>query len=316
MSVSPDAGNAEEIWRMKMRVFITGATGFVGAHVVAELIGAGHAVLGLARTNEAAGTLAAMGSDVHPGTLEDTDSLRSGAAASDAVIHLGFGADFSRFRENSEIDRRAIEAFGSTLSGSDKPLIVPNGLAGLMPPGQVATEEVKIPEEYRFPRSSEQTALGLVSHGVRASVIRLPQVHDTVKQGLVTRMIAVARQKRVSGYVGEGLNRWSAAHVLDVARLFRLVLEAGEAGARYHAVAEEGVPMRAIAETIGHRLGVPTTSLTEEEARSHFGPLSMFVGQDILASAVATQEKMAWHPSGPSLIADLGRIDGITPEAH
>ena len=295
-----------------MRVFVTGATGFVGAHVVAELVATGHAVLGLARTRQAAGSLAAMGADVHPGTLEDTESLRSGAAASGAVIHLGFGGDFSRFRENSEIDRRAIEDLGSSVAGSDKPLIVPNGLAGLTPPGQVATEEVEIPKEYRFPRSSEQTALGLVSGGVRASVVRLPQVHDTAKQGLVTRMIAVARQKRVSAYVGEGLNRWSAAHVLDVARLFSLVLRAGEAGARYHAVAEQGIPLRVIAETIGRRLDVPVTSLTEQEAQAHFGPLGMFVGQDMPASGIATQRRLAWHPAGPGLIADLERIDGIS----
>ena len=264
-----------------MRVFVTGANGFVGAHVVAELIGAGHGVLGLARSQQAADTLAATGADVQSGALEDLDSLRSGAAASDAVIHLGFRHDFSRFKESCEIDQRAIEAIGSVIAGSDKPMIVPNGMAGLKPLGELATEKDDVPAHYRFPRFSEQTALALVSQGVRASVVRLPQVHNTVKQGLVTGMIAVARQTGVSAYVGEGLNRWSAAHILDVARLFRLVLEAGEAGAKYHAVAEEGVEMRAIAEAISRRLNAPVTSLTQEQAQAHFGPLSRFVGEDL-----------------------------------
>ena len=295
-----------------MRVFITGANGFVGAHVVAELIGAGHAVLGLARSQEAADSLAAMGADVQSGALEDLDSLRRGAAASDAVIHLGFRHDFSRFKENCEIDQRAIEAIGSVLAGSDKPMIVPNGMAGLKPPGELATEKDDVPAYYRFPRVSEQTALALVSHGVRASVVRLPQVHNTVKQGLVTGMIAVARRTGVSAYVGEGLNRWSAAHILDVARLFRLVLQAGDAGAKYHAVAEEGVETRAIAQAISRRLSVPVTSLTQQDAHTHFGPIGMFVGQDMLASGAVTQEKMGWRPGGPSLIADIERIDDIT----
>ena len=237
-------------------------------HVVKELISAGYKVLELTRSKDAADSLAAIGADVHPGTLENLDSLRSGAGASDAVIHLGFAADFSKFKESSEIDQRAIEVLGSIIAGSDKPIIVPNGIAGLKPSGQVATENDDVPEHYMFPRSSEQTALGLVSKGVRASVIRLPQVHDTVKQGLVTRAIAVAREKGVSAYVGEGLNRWCATHVLDVAHLFRLVLEASEAGAKYHAVAEEGVQMRAIAEVISRGLGVPVVSLTQEEAQA------------------------------------------------
>jgi len=294
---------------MTMRVFVTGATGFVGAHVVRELIGAGHKVLGLARSKNTADVLAAMGAESHSGTLENLDSLRSGAGASDAVIHLGFGADFSKFKESSESDRLAIEALGSVIAGSDKPMIVPNGIAGLVPPGLVATENDDVPTDYRFPRASEQTALGLVSQGVRASVIRLPQVHDTIKQGLVTRAIAVAREKGVSAYVGEGLNGWSAAHISDVARLFRIVLEKGEAGAKYHAVSEEGVPMHAIAEAIGRGLAVPVKSLTQEEASAHFGPLSMFIGQDMLASSAITQQKMGWHPAGPGLIADLERID-------
>ena len=290
-----------------MRIFVTGATGFIGSAVVPELISAGHQVLGLARTEASADSLAAAGAQAHRGDLEDLESLRRGAVASDAVLHLGFGNDFSQFKENSQIDQRAIAALGSALAGADKPLIVPNGIAGLAP-GQVATENDDIPKDYKFPRTSEQTALSLAAQGIHASVVRIPQVHSTVKQGFVTPMIAVAREKGVSAYVGEGRNRWPAAHVLDVAHLFRLALEKGEAGAKYHAVAEEGVPLREIAEVIGRGLNVPVTSLSPEEASAHFGQLSMFVGQDMPASSTQTQEKMGWHPTGPGLIADLEQM--------
>jgi len=288
-----------------MRVFLTGATGFVGTEVVRDLIDAGHTVLGLARSKHAADKLAAQGADAHPGSVEDLASLRSGADASDAVIHLGFNPDFSKFRESCEVDQRAIEAIGSVLTGSGKPFVVPNGIAGLAPSGTVVTEDDAIPDTYKFPRVSEQTALRLAAQGVHASVIRLPQVHDTAKQGLVSRLTQIARGKSVSAYVNEGDNRWPAAHVSDVARLFRLVVEAGEAGTRYHAVAEEGVAVRVIAGIIGRILGLPTQSLTADEAHSHFGPLSMFVGEDMPASAVATRETMRWRPTGPMLIADL-----------
>ena len=288
-----------------MRVFVTGATGFLASAVVPVLLGAGHSVLGLARSDSSAQALAAAGAEAHRGDLEDLDSLRSGAAASDAAIHLGFGEDFSRFQENSQIDKRAIEALGAALAGSDKPLLVPNGLIGLTPPGQVATEHDNIPEDYKFPRVSEQTALGLVPQGVHAVVVRLPQVHNTTKQGLVTGLTGVARKNGVSAFVGDGANRWSAAHVSDVARLFLLVLENGEAGAKYHAVAEEGVPLREIADAIGRGLNVPVTSLSPEEAPAHFGWLSMFAGYDAPASGAWTQERLDWHPTGPGLIADL-----------
>jgi nucleoside-diphosphate-sugar epimerase len=291
-----------------MRVFMTGATGFVGTEVVHELINSGHKVLGLARSKEAVAALAAIRADVHSGSLENLDSLRSGADASDAVIHLGFNNEFSKFRENSEIERRAIEAIGSAMIGSDKPLIVTNGIAGFELSGQVIAEHDDIPKNYRFPRAAEQTALRLASQGVLASVIRLAQVHNTVKQGLVTRLIEVARSKGASAYVNGGLNRWPAVHVSDVARLFRLVTEASEAGAKYHAVAEEGVEMRVIAGVISRILSVPVKSLTAEEARDHFGPLSMFVGEDMPASAIATRKKMRWHPTGPTLITDLEQI--------
>jgi len=299
-----------------MRVFTTGATGFVGSHAVRELISRGHKVLGLTRSKDAAASLAATGADAHYGTLENLDSLRSGADASDAVIHLGYNPDFSKFRESCEIDRKAIEAIGSAIAGSSKPLIVPNGIAGLAPPGRVLTEDDDVPANYRFPRASEQTALRLASQGVLASVIRLPQVHNTVKQGLVTRLIEVARSKGVSAYVNDGLNRWPAAHVSDVARLIRLALEAPEAGAKFHAVAEEGVEIRIIASVIGRILGVPEKSLTAEEARTHFGPLSMFVSEDMPASSIATRKKMGWQPTGPTLIADLEQIGARADSDH
>ena len=287
-------------------IFITGATGFVGSRVVKELIGAGYKVLGLARSEAGAQALAAAGAGVQRGMLEDVASLQSGAAASDAVLHLGFIHDFSKFQENCEIDRRAIEALGAVLAGSDRPLIVTAVTAGLAAPGQVATEDFVVPPNFPFPRVSEQVALAL--RGVNASVMRLPQVHDTVKQGLVTYLIAVAREKGVSAYAGEGSNRWAAAHVSDVARLYRLALEKHEAGARYHAVDEEGVPMREIAETIGCGLKVPVVSLAPEEAAAHFGWLALFAASDLAASSEKTRKKLDWHPTGPGLIADLKQM--------
>lgn len=291
-----------------MRVFVTGATGFIGVPVVKELISAGHKVLALARSEAGAGSLAAIGAEVHHGSLENLDSLRNGAAVSDAVIHLAFIHDFSKFEENCEIDKHAIEALGSALVGSDRPLIVTSGL-GLISPGRLTTEDMDLPPNLPLPRVSEQTAFALAPKGVRALVMRLPQVHDTMKQGLVTYAIAVARQKGVSAYVGDGLNRWPAAHVLDVALLYRLALEKNEAGAKYHAVAEEGVPMRDIAEVIGRGLKMPVVSLSSEEAPVHFGWLSPFASLDLPASGVQTQKKLGWRPAGPGLIADLERMN-------
>jgi nucleoside-diphosphate-sugar epimerase len=288
-----------------MRVFVTGATGFIGSALVKELLSAGHQVLGLTRSEAGAKALETAGAEVHRGALEDLESLRRGAAAADGVIHLAFVHDWSKFQQNCEIDKHAIEALGSVLAGSDRPLIVTAGTAGLAAPGQVATEDHVVPPNFPFPRVSEQTALSLLPKGVRASVMRLPQVHDTVKQGLVTYAIAVAREKGVSAYVGEGRNRWAAAHVLDVAHLYRLALEAHEAGAKYHAVAEEGVAMRNIAEAIGQGLKVPVVSLSPEQAQAHFGWLSMFTSHDLVASSAQTRERLGWHPTGPGLIADL-----------
>ena len=292
-----------------MRVFVTGATGFVGTHVVKELIAAGHKVLGMARSDEGANALAAMGADVHRGSLDDLESLRRGAAAADAVIHLAFIHDFSKFVENCEIDRQAIEAIGSELAGFDRPFIATSGLAGLAAPDQLATEDSVIPPNFPFPRVSEQTALALIPKGVRVSVIRLPQVHNTVKQGLVSSAIAIAREKGVSAYVGEGQNRLAAAHVLDVARLYRLVLEKNENGAKYHAVAEAGVRMRDVAEVVGRGLKVPVRSILPEEAEAHFGWFSMFAGHDLVGSSAITRKKLGWNPTGPGLIADLEQMD-------
>jgi nucleoside-diphosphate-sugar epimerase len=289
-----------------MRIFVTGATGFIGITVVKELIAAGHRVLGMARSDEGAISLDAIGADVNRGSIEDLESLKNGATAADAVIHLAFIHDLSKFGENCEKDQRAIEAMGSVLAGSKRPLIVTAGTGGLAAPGQVLTEDLNAPPDSPFPRVSEQVAFAL--KGVNASVMRLPQVHDTVKQGLVTYLIAVAREKGLSAYVGEGRNRWAAGHVSDAARLYRLAIEKGEPGAKYHAVGEEGVSIRDIAEVIGRGLRVPAKSLSPEEAQAHFGWLGIFTGMDLPASSAQTQERLGWRPTGPGLIADLEQM--------
>jgi nucleoside-diphosphate-sugar epimerase len=291
-----------------MRVFVTGATGFIGTAVVRDLLKAGHTVLGLSRSDRGAEALASAGAEVHRGDLEDLDSLRSGAAASDGVIHLGFVHDFSRFQEVCEIDRRAIEAMGGELAGSNRPLVVTSGL--FLSPGSVATEDDEIPANSPIPRVSEPTAMSFAARGVRVSTVRLPQVHDTCRQGLVTYLIAIAREKGVSAYVGDGHNRWPAIHVLDAAPLYRLALERGTAGARYHAVSEEGVPLREIAEAIGRSLKMPVVSRSPKEAAEHFGPLGFFVGGDGPASSALTQERLGWRPTQKAgMIADLDRMD-------
>ena len=290
-----------------MRVFVTGASGFIGSAVVDELIAAGHKVLGLARSDAAATSLIAAGADVHRGSLEDLDCLRSGAVAADAVIHTAFIHDFSKFQANCETDRRAIEAIGSALAGSDRPFIVTSGTGIARTPGRPTTEEDAPDSE--IPRiASEQAAASVQALGVRVSVMRLPQVHDPVKQGLITYLIDVAREKGVSAYVGDGQNRWPAVHRLDAAHLYRLVLEKGSAGARYHAVDEEGVPLRDIAEVIGKHLNVPVVSKSHEEAADHFGWLAHFAAFDIPASSQWTQEQLGWRPRGPGLISDLQRL--------
>ena len=290
-----------------MRVFVTGATGFVGSVVVQDLIAAGHEVIGLARSDRGAASLAAAGAEVHRGDLEDLDSLRRGAASSDGVIHTGFIHDFSRFREVCEADRRAIEAMGDALAGSDRPLVVTSGTGmGAAVPGQPATEDHFDPD-HPIPRAaSEHAAEAVAARGVRVSVVRLPQVHNTEKQGLVTPTIDVAREKGISAYVGDGLNRWPAVHVLDAAPVYRLALEKGPNRARYHAVAEEGVPVREIAEAIGRGLKIPVVSIAPEEAAGHFGWLGLFAGMDLPASSALTRQRLGWRPT-----QEAGMIDDL-----
>lgn len=290
-----------------MRVFVTGATGFIGSAIVQELNRAGHQVLGLARSDAGARALIAAGAAVHRGDLGDLASLRSGAAAADAVIHTAFIHDFARFQENCETDRRAIEALGDALAGSDRLLIVTSG-TGMSTgrAGAPVTEADPPVAASVVPRAAtEEAAASVANRGVRVAVVRLPQVHDTAKQGLVSYAIRIAREKGVAAYVGDGANRWPAAHVLDTARLYRLALEKDKGDVRYHAVAEEGVPARTIAETIGRGLAVPVVSITPEQAAGHFGWLAHFVAWDVPASSAWTRAELGWSPTGPGLIADL-----------
>jgi nucleoside-diphosphate-sugar epimerase len=290
-----------------MRVFVTGATGFIGSAVVKELIGAGHQVLGLSRSDAGAKALTAVGAEVHRGDCEDLESLRRGAAAVDGVIHLAFNHDFSKYLANCESDRHVIEALGSVLEGSNRPLIVTSGTGmANVQSGGLAQEENPAASSSVVPRAaSEVAALALAARGVNVSIVRLPQVHDPYKQGLITYSILIAREKGFAAYVGDGLNRWPAAHVLDTARLYRLALEKHQAGAIYHAVAEEGVTVREIAESIGRGMKIPVKSISAEEAPAYFGWMAMFADRDVPASSAQTQERLGWHPTGPGLIHDL-----------
>jgi nucleoside-diphosphate-sugar epimerase len=293
-----------------MRVFVTGATGNIGSKVVKELVAAGHQVIGLCRSDDKAPALAATGAEVYRGSIADPDSLKDGAARSDGVIHLAFNHDFSRFVQNCEDDRAVIQALGSVLAGSDRPLVVTSGtpIANTVP-GQPAKEDNATVSSGAHPRAATEEAAALVAKtGVNVSVVRLPQVHDPITQGLITPAIALYREKGACAYVGDGLNRWPAAHVLDVARLYRLAIERAEPGAKYHAVAEEGVSMRDIAEAIGRRLNLPLQSIASTEAQAFFGWLAMFAGHDMPASSEQTRKKLKWEPTGPGLITDLERL--------
>jgi len=286
-----------------MKVFVTGATGFVGSAVVRELLDAGHQVLGLARSDASAEALAATGAQVQRGSLEDLDSLRSGAAAADGVIHTAFIHDFSQYANASDTDRTAIETLGAVLAGSDRPLIVTAGTGGLAV-GRLVTEEEAAPAG--MPRFSEAAAEALAARGVHASTLRLPpSVHGEGDHGFVPWLINIARQKGVSGYPGDGANRWPTVHRLDAARLYRLALESAPAGTRLHAVAEEGIPVREIAEVIGRQLNLPVVSIPVEQAGEHFGFLGGFFSMDTPASSALTRERFDWQPAQITLLEDL-----------
>jgi nucleoside-diphosphate-sugar epimerase len=288
-----------------MRVFVTGAAGFIGTATTKELIANGHEVVGLARSDANARALVDAGAKVHRGSLEDLDSLRRGAKETDGTIHLAFIHDFSKFAENGQIDKHAIDAMGEALAGSGKPFIVTSGTL-LVAPGRLATEEDAVMPG--FPRMSETAGLAYATQGVRAIAVRLPQVHGADgKCGLVSWLLNIAREKGVSAYIGDGGNRWSGAHRLDVARLYRLALEQGVAGTSYHAVADEGVTARDIAEIVGRHLNLPVASISAQQAPAHFGMMAMFAGMDGAASSALTQQWLGWKPTQIGMIADISR---------
>lgn len=289
-----------------MRVFLTGATGFIGSAIIPKLKAAGHEVLGLARNDENAAKLEAAGVAVHRGDLAQPETLAAGAAACDATIHCAFIHDFSQFVENIAIDRRAVEAMLAALEGSGKRFVLTSGVL-MVDAGREATEEDAASRDGPGAArgATERVVEDFAARGVQTAIIRLPQVHDTERRGLVTYAIQTAREKGVSAYVGDGSNRWAAGHVDDVATLYRLVLEKGQAGARYHAVGESGVAMRDIAEAIGRRLGVPAASIAPEQALEHFGFVGMFALRDAPVSSRRTRERLGWVPAGPGLIDDL-----------
>ncbi|MFJ5297725.1 SDR family oxidoreductase [Pseudomonas sp. NPDC088368] len=289
-----------------MRVFLTGSTGFIGTQVTRELLDAGHDVLGLTRSDHGERALRAVGAVAHRGDIEDLDSLRKGAEQCDAVIHTAFDHDFTHFVENCQKDGRVITALGTALEGSTRPLIITSGTAmGCPAPGQPADEDHFDPAHPHPRTASELAGHALSERGINVVVMRLSQIHNPVKQGLVTYLIDLARQKGVSAYVGEGLECWSAAHLADTAHLYRLALEKHAPGARYNATAEQTIAFRDIAQVIGEGLGVPTVSLSPEQAAAHFGWMAGFAGQDMSASNTKTRERLGWNPKGPGLLEDV-----------
>jgi nucleoside-diphosphate-sugar epimerase len=302
-----------------MRVFVTGASGFIGSAVVQELLGAGHHVIGLARSDSSAGALAAAGAEVHRGDLDDLDSLRAGAETSDGVIHLAYIHDFSKFEDNARVDHRAIEAIGEVLAGSGRPFVIANGTLMLSADGRLATEEDKGDPAARYGRRlNEQVLLGLADRGVRSASLRLPPtVHGDGDHGFVPMIIGVARAKGVSAYVGDGSNRWPAVHRLDAASLFRLALEQAPAGTVLHGVGDDGVPVREIADVIGRHLDLPLVPVSADQALEHFGFLGAFIGADSPASSALTRAHFDWQPAQPGLIDDLeqGHYFEVAPVA-
>jgi nucleoside-diphosphate-sugar epimerase len=291
-----------------MKVFVTGATGFVGSAVVREILQAGHQVLGLARSDAAARSLLAAGAKAYRGQLEDLEGLRRAADESDGVIHTGFSHDFSKFKENCELDRKVIETFGSALGTTDRPLIITSAI-GVLPPGARVIEETRpLSPSPNLRAASEEAARALMERGVRVSIVRLPpSVHGDGDHGFVPILIKIARERMASVFIGAGANRWPAVHRLDAAHVYKLALDEAAHGAYYHAVAEEGVAYREIAEVIGRRLNVPVVGKSPEEAAAHFTWFAHFAALNVVASSEQTRAKLRWRPTQPGLIADLDR---------
>lgn len=297
-----------------MRVFLTGATGFIGSHVIPELLGRGHQVVGLTRSDAGARLLEAAGVEIHRGDLDHPETLARGAATADAVIHCAFDHDFANFVANTRKDERAIAAMGEALEGTTKPILITSGVGiGTPRNGGLATEDVLNPSHANPRIASELAAAALIARRIDVRTIRLPQVHDTTKAGLITPLVAEARRAGAVAYLGEGLARWAAAHVGDVAKLYALVLENGEPGARYHASAEEGVTARAIAEAVGRGTGLPVRSVTADEVERYFGWMAPFAGLDMTASSAWTRARLGWEPTGPDLLTDLAAMDYAAP---